>query len=219
MTITLCLSWTMSCGLAGNKGRLVIPKDMVDSEGIIPTKMGELEDGVLFWLYPKPMTNLLINLATNTAPDQIKVSTVPNEILRRFRTTSRDLHPAVIEENLLKYIEELKIGGHSREFRWKVLDAASKVYQRIWVKEVKGEEKVNRPEHSSRTKRRYNKLLGDMNVRKCKRRVRKMEKRVTKQCILYIPFTPSSRLREEVQKLEDRIFKGRKSGGTGLHSR
>ena len=69
---------------------------MLSKEGLRGAKMGELKDIVLHKFYQKPMTNLLVNLASNAAPDQMKKSTVANEIIRRFRTTSRDLHPAVV---------------------------------------------------------------------------------------------------------------------------
>ena len=137
-----------------------IPPDMLDKEGLVMTRVGELKDVVLYRFYQKPMTNLLVNLASNAAPDQMKISTVTNEIIRRFKTTSRDLHPSVIEGVLLKYMEELRIGGHTLKFRREVLDAACRGYQRMWEREIKGEGKINRPEKASRLKRRHAKLVG-----------------------------------------------------------
>ena len=93
-----------------------IPREMLSKEEDIITKMGELKDVVLYRFYQKPMTNLLVNLASNAAPEQMKISTVSNEIMRRFRNTSRDLHPAVVQGILMKYMEELKIGGHTQGF-------------------------------------------------------------------------------------------------------
>ena len=60
------------------------------------------------------MSNLL---ASNAAPDQMKISTVYKEIIRRIQTTSRDLHPAVIEGIFLRYMEELRVEGHILGFR------------------------------------------------------------------------------------------------------
>ena len=79
-----------------------IPPDMLDKEGLVMTRVGELKEIVLYRFYQKPMTNLLVNLASNAAPDQMKISTVSNKIIRRLKTTSRDLHPSVIEGVLLK---------------------------------------------------------------------------------------------------------------------
>ena len=70
----------------------------MDLQGAI----GDRDDVVLYIFYQKPMTNLLVNLATNAAPDQMKTSNVANEVIGRFRTTSRDLRHAVIEGILWK---------------------------------------------------------------------------------------------------------------------
>ena len=136
---------------------------MVENQELITSKVGKLERVVLYRFYQKPMTNLLVNLRSNAAPDQTKMATVSQEIVRRLKTTSRDLHHSVVEGVLLKYMEELRIGGHTLEFRKEALDSATRGYTRMWEKQVKGEGWVNRPEGSTRQARRHNKLLGKTN--------------------------------------------------------
>ena len=52
------------------------------------------------------MTNLLVNLASNAASDQVKMATISQEVVRRMKNTSRDLHPSVIEGILPKVYGE-----------------------------------------------------------------------------------------------------------------
>merc|ERR1711954_446074 len=91
------------------------------------------------------------------------MATVSQEIVRRLKMTSRDLHFSVIEGTLLKYMEELRIGGHTEEFMMEALNSATRGYIRMWESQVKGEGWVNRPKKSTRQARRHSKLMGKTN--------------------------------------------------------
>ena len=68
-----------------------------------------------------------------------------------------------MEGTLLKYMKELRIGGHTLEFRTEALNSATRGYIKMWESQVKGEGWVNRPERSTRQIRRHSKLLGKTN--------------------------------------------------------
>ena len=84
------------------------------------------------------MVNRVSNRYTSASPEHMKVSTVTNEILRRFRTTSRDLPVSEMEGVLMRYMDDLRHEGYGLEWRKKVLEAACTGYDRMWNAEVEG---------------------------------------------------------------------------------
>ena len=52
------------------------------------------------------------------------------------------------------------MGGYPLEWRRDVLISKLRGYKQIWALEVEGKGHINRPEHTSRTKRRAAKLTG-----------------------------------------------------------
>ena len=78
----------------GNEQRETgIPVGLLRDTDLIQVKTGELQKVVLFMFYQKPMVNRTSNLARSAAPEGQKVSTCTQEVLRRLKTTSRDLLP------------------------------------------------------------------------------------------------------------------------------
>ena len=136
-----------------------IPKEILP-EHLNTAKTGKLNNVILYSFYKKNMANRVPNRQESAAPDGQKFSTVSQEIIRRCKNTSRDLDPRELEETIKEYMDELIAGKFSREFRIKVLKSAMTGFLRMWELEVKGEGKINRPEKSSRQKRRWGKLCG-----------------------------------------------------------
>ena len=52
------------------------------------------------------MANTTSNLEANAIPESQKIGTAVNEIIRRFKNTSRSLKPDVIEGVLKSYMDE-----------------------------------------------------------------------------------------------------------------
>ena len=183
-----------------------IPEPYLE-EGI-HLKTGKMHKIVLHKFYQKPMTNLLTNLESNPVPEKQKVTTTTQEIIRRLKNTSRDLPVSVIEDVLLRYMEELKVSGHSQGWRETVLEAGMKGYMRMWQKERKGEGRLNRPDKSTRRSRRYNKLCGKFNwFNQNKGKEKEVDGNSTAkgggarrapetEGVLYVPFTPGSALKK-----------------------
>ena len=80
-----------------------------------------------------------------------------------MKNTSRDLPPDNIEWTIKTYMDELEHGGYSSSWREKVLEAATRGYERLWMMEIEGKGRLNRPEASSRKTRRWKKLMGKTN--------------------------------------------------------
>ena len=66
----------------------------------------------------------------------------------------------IIEGILKDYMDELAAGRYSLEFREKVLGAASTGYGRMWQAQIAKTGHINRPEKSTRMKRRWSNLCG-----------------------------------------------------------
>ena len=130
----------------------------------------------------------------------------------------------MVEGILLKYMEELRIGGHTVEFRMEALNSATRGYIRMWESQVKGEGWVNRPEKSTRKARRHSKLMGKTNwFRTTKqpddrstttgaKKGKKSQKQAEVEGVIYVPYTPDSRLKRQIQKLEDAFQRGKSVG-------
>ena len=123
------------------------------------------------------------------------------------------------------YMEELKEGGFTKQWRESVLDAACRGVERMWQREVRGEGKFNRPGSSTKIKRRWMSLCGktEWYNRKRKRedgdskeddparrKSRKTEANV--ESVLYVPFIEGSQLRKTIHQIEDRTLRGKMTG-------
>ena len=68
----------------GKEGRNSgIPEAILEDRSLIQTKVGILRSVVLYKFYRKPMANQVSNRNSSTIPEQQKVSTTAQEVLRR----------------------------------------------------------------------------------------------------------------------------------------
>ena len=174
-------------------------------------------------------------MQTNTAnrmPESMKVATTTNEIQRRMRNTSRDLPHQVLDQVLKNYMDELKLGGYSHQWRVNALDAATKGFCKIWAKEKTGRGKINRPGHMGSTGTRFKRLCGkttwfqDKNLQpkpageqnedrdSSGRRTGPKKHQKYTESVLFIPYTPGGALKKEIQELENRFNVKKYSGKT-----
>ena len=127
-------------------------------------------------------------------------------------------------------MEELGHGGYSENWREKILEAGIKGYENFWKNEVEGRGRVNRPEAGTQNVRRWKKLVGKTNWFQPKDQVEEpgnhrshsshsqgQKKEVRKdsvkvESVLYCKYTPNSELKKELQTLEDRLLKDKKTG-------
>ena len=109
---------------------------------------------------------------------------------------------------------------------WKtavVLKSAMTGFLRMWEMEVSKEGRINRPEKSSRSKRRWGKLCGKQQWFKSTKQAKnanaknqgKKKGNIMKQEIegvYYVPYTKGSRLKKKIQAIEDNAVKNKKTG-------
>ena len=203
-----------------------IPEALLKDKSLVKAKVGQLRSVVLYKFYQKPMTNKLSNRQSNAIPEQQKVSTTTQEVIRRLKNTSRDLPPEEVENVIMTYMEELGAGGYSEDWRMRIIEAAIIGYERMWELEVKGQGFVNRPDYHTKLKRRWGKLVGKQNWFKGRnsqqsgpgqptkktRRTGQRSENAEVEGVLYVPFTPQSVLKRSIQKTEDTLLKNRRVG-------
>ena len=174
-----CLNFTHDAPEANENGRMPvldtemwlgkepkipgIPKDMLQEMDALEEKKGSPCRVVLYNFYKKTISNKIPNLESSASPIGQKMATVSQEITRRLKNTSLDLHQDEVENNLKNYMDELIAGGFGEEFRRQALDAATKGFLKFWCSQCRGEGRINRPEAASRSLRRWKKLCGKTN--------------------------------------------------------
>ena len=97
-------------------------------------------------------------MACAALPENIKVSTVSQETIRRMKNTSRDLNSQVIEDIISEYISDLLRGGFPKNWVFNSVMARVTGYSRMVKNELDGKGPVNRPEAHTRKIRRFKRL-------------------------------------------------------------
>ena len=99
-------------------------------------------------------------LSRSAVPETIKVSTAVNEILRRWKTTSKECGQEVFREITLDYMDMLAANGYGEPWRRNVLQKALTGYMRILTACKAGTTTRNRKGASTLGMRRVKKLCG-----------------------------------------------------------
>ena len=174
------------------------------------------------------MANRCSNLARAGLPEGSKVATATAEVLRRMKNVSRELPHDELDKVLLEYMTELRHGGYPHSFRANVLQSAAAGYAKMWKLEASGSGHVNRPKHVTQSKRRAMRLAGNQTwydgSRRCQtekpktkpvQRLPKPQQKSVNQpteSVLFLPYTPQSRLKKKIQDLEKELNGNRKTG-------
>ena len=196
-----------------------------------PDNLGTLKTIILTKFYRKPMSRRVKALKRSAVPMGTNSATVSAEFLRRLKNTSRELPVEVVENTLAEYAQELRWGGFSDEWIGETLGSAAIGYRRMVINEVEGKGRINRPESMGRTGRRAQKLTGKaswfrkpmkekedpFNNKKGKKRKTTTQegpepKRAHLESVFFLPYTPESNLKKQLQRVEDNLMAGRKYG-------
>ena len=201
-------------------------------------KTRALKKVILFSFYKKPMANQCSNRAKSGMPENMRNAMTSAEIQRRLRNTSTDLPRSYLEETLRNYMDELKAGGYPTQWRKTTLEAGVKGFMKVWAKEKEGSGKINRPGHQGSIQSRYKKLNGKQSwfqdrvfkhkseetltgSNEGRKQVPKRKSRNPKMIegVLFIPYTPGSKLKKELQEIDERFTSGKTSGRTKIVER
>ena len=115
---------------------------------------------ILYNFYYKPVTNPLCILKRSALPEQVKVTTATQELLRRWKTSSLEVDTEEMEKITTRYMDNLMAMGYTLEWRVKVLKSALVGYQRILFKVDHDGIRRNRKGVDTHQKRRFRKLCG-----------------------------------------------------------
>ena len=144
----------------------------------------------------------------------MKVTTMVQEILRRWKRTSENLSKEVFETITKEFMDNLRAMGYGTDWRKNVLKSALKGYRNLLTDRSKGRTERNRWGHTTFTKRRAMKLSGaaswfqlekEENSREHpgrKGRGRKKEKE-NPEAVMFVPHTPGGILRKKLQGINE----------------
>ena len=115
----------------------------------------------MYKFFSKPMANPMTILQRSAMPENVKVATISNEILRRLKCSSTALSKRTMETVISEYMGNLEGMGYTPEWRTKVLKAAIIGYTRVLGKVSRGETSRNRKGAETLMARRFKSLVGN----------------------------------------------------------
>ena len=152
---------------------------------------------VKFEFFSKPMAAKKVMLASSAQPWGQKRTTLTQELIRRLLNCSKELPCSAKRKHLNNYMQLLKNSGYSEAFRAEILKSGIQGYNKILKAERDGTRPMYRPKgwmESARwleKRRKKNNWLGSF----------------WKSCI-FIPPTPGSELKKQMQAKEEEMRKG-----------
>ena len=155
-------------------------------------------------------------------PEKDKIQTATNEVLRRWRNTSKLQSRSTVEAATKEYADELRGMGYAKEWIENVIRSALLGFKKYC------HGTINRPGMATRTARRRKKLVGKSTWfeksqkqreddgeakspqnrplekgNSAKRRHRREEKQPVVETAIFIPHTPGGALRDRLNKMEE----------------
>ena len=175
---------------------------------------------ILYKFYKKPMASKMGMLGRSAQPEQMKVTTAVEELLRRWRNTSMFIAAEEVEEITKSYMDDLTGMGYSLKWRLNVVRSALVGYER----KLKSGENRHRSGASSRKSRRVKKLVGQRiwftkgrkeaegkgnapgvrKIRKPDGRTVQEDVKRTESCV-FVPHTPHSELKRRLTEMEKNL--------------
>ena len=95
----------------------------------IQAKVNE-RNQVEYKFYSKPMSSQFVILANSAMPTKIKRNCLVQEAIRRLRNTKRELNWSLKAEILSEFCNKMMISGYSEKFRFEVIQAAVRGYEK-----------------------------------------------------------------------------------------
>ena len=95
--------------------------------------------------YRKPMANPLVMMEISAMPAQMKRTALTQEVVRIQRNTRRGLPWETTVRHLNHFSERLKLSGYSQDYRFQIIQAGVKGYEKMVEVEDAGGRPVNKP--------------------------------------------------------------------------
>ena len=184
----------------GGQGVGLLPPVTVDCPSVQPTRTKKVQQ-VMFEFFSKPMTAKRVMLAASAQPWGQKRTSLTQELIRRLLNCCKGLSCSRKRRHLDNYMQLLKNSGYSEKFRSEILNSGLKGYNKILKAEKDGIRPIYRPKgwkESARwleKRRKKNNWLGPF----------------WKSCI-FVPPTPGSELKKQMQAKEEEMRSGGREG-------
>ena len=173
------------------------------------------------------MTSQINILLQSAIPEATKVSTACAELTRRWKTTSAYCSKTEFERITKTYMDNLTGMGYTLEWKTRIIQNAVKGYCKVLLLNNLGITKRNRPGHTTRTKRRYKKLIEESNwfqkkvredednqksgnMRIAPKTAPGNEKKETRNektfsNVMFVTHTKESKLKKAIQRMKDAL--------------
>ena len=178
--------------------------------------------------YEKPIASQKVMGERTAIPMKNKITILGQEVYRRLRNTGRNVETKIRIQIVDKFVEKLRRSGYRERERGEIVKAGVRCYYRR-LKSEKGGKKVN----GGREKRSVRKIKKIVNKNKWyskneekrteseeeRKRQRasnnkgreeeelKVERTMKTETVIFIPYTPGSVLKREIQKWENKFCK------------
>ena len=166
-----------------------------------PVPASWLAQQVQFEFYSKPMAPSRVILASSAQPWGQKRTSLTQELIRRMLNCSKELCCKVKQKHLNIYMQMLKNSGYEAKFRAEVLRAGLAGYRKILAADKAGLRPLYRPKQWRAAARRLDK----------QKKKKNWLGSFWKSCI-FVPPTPGSKLKKEMQSKEEELRAGGREG-------
>ena len=181
--------------------------------------------------FEKTMVSDVVMMERSAMPKKMKLASLSQEVVRRNRNQTGAAPDMLRAVHLTKFMFKLKTSGYSHGDRLQILLSGQRRYAKMVKTEVEGGRPVNRPGSMGERRRRLQRLVGKRDWFKKKKK--KLEakgnqkKYNTKarsdmtnkdredelrdkevEAVLFVPFTPGSKLCKIVQEIDDEFVLG-----------
>ena len=156
---------------------------------------------VLFNFYSKPMAAKKVILSTSAQPWGQKRTTLTQELIRRLLNCSKELSCSEKRKHLDNFMQLLKNSGYDEKFRAEILNSGLKGYNKIVEAERDRIKPMYRPKGWNTTARWL-----------AKRRKKKNWLGPFWKSAIFVPPTPGSELKKQMQAKEEEMRAGGREG-------
>ena len=181
-------------------------------------EMYTLREKIVYSYYQKPVAKKTLILRKSALGENVKVSSLTQNMIRRMKNTSEDVPDEERRKIVDNFYWQLKISGYSDEQSRKIIKAGLIGYEKLLLKCKQGNAKLHRSAEEGWETRKKKKLLGKSNWFKTKRRRgknsfqkynnnNKRNQSPEVVTVLFVNQTPNGALAKSLQKVESELSK------------
>ena len=152
----------------------------------------KVEDNkILYKFYKKPMASPLVMMKDSALPENIKRSSLIQEVVRRLRNTKRSLPWDLKAEILSEFSNSMKLSGYPENYRQNIIKSGIEAFEKICDESDTGGTPLYRPRGYKQKERRKKKLMTKTSWYR------------PEDAVGFYPVTPGGELAKEIKKIVD----------------